>query len=94
MPHFAYMLMCRDGSIYVGQTDDVDRRLVEHNTGKGATWTARRRPVQLLYHESFATDAEAISREAQWKRWSKAKKLALAGGDFAALREASKRRIR
>lgn len=92
MPFFAYMLECRDTSIYVGHTDDVPRRLDEHNAGKGAAWTRRRRPCRLLYFEEFATEQEATQRELQWKGWTKAKKLALASGNRDELQRLSKRR--
>jgi putative endonuclease len=48
-----------------------------HNAGRGAAWTAIRRPVALAYSESHQTEAAAIKRESQIKRWSRAKKKAL-----------------
>lgn len=90
--YFVYMLRCSDGSIYVGQTQDVANRLKQHNAGEGAKHTRDRRPVVLLYSEEFQTVAEAVRRERQLKRWSHAKKEALIRGDAEALKRLSKRR--
>lgn len=93
MPYYAYILECSDGSLYVGHTDNLDQRLADHNSGKGAAWTARRRPVNLLYSESFATESEAVRRERQWKRWTAEKKRALVLGDMKRLKALAKRRV-
>jgi predicted GIY-YIG superfamily endonuclease len=85
--HFVYILECRDGSYYVGSTENVSRRLLVHSSGKGPTFTARRLPIQLIYQESFATLEEAIRREKQLKGWSRAKKEALITGDLKSLAE-------
>jgi putative endonuclease len=63
-----------------------------HSDGRGASWTTRRRPVELVYQERFATEQKAIARERQLKRWTHAKKLALVNGDEATLRYLAKRR--
>jgi tRNA/rRNA methyltransferase len=80
---FAYLLHCADGSYYAGHTDNLQLRLLEHENGVGADWTMRRRPVELVWHESFATRDEARAAEATLKRWNRAKKEALIAGDFA-----------
>lgn len=90
---FVYILQCADGSYYVGSTSDIDARVKEHNEGNlGACYTFLRRPVTLVYTESFSTQLEAIRRERQLKGWSHAKKAALITGDHAALKTLSKRR--
>ncbi|MBN2583080.1 MAG: GIY-YIG nuclease family protein [Planctomycetes bacterium] len=90
--YFTYILRCSDGSYYVGHTDDLAQRVAWHNQGHGSTWTAKRRPVTLIYSEPHATETEAVRREKQIKRWSRAKKDALIAGDLAALKQHSKRR--
>jgi predicted GIY-YIG superfamily endonuclease len=71
------MLRCSDGSFYVGITDDVDERLGEHNRGKGPEYTAKRRPVKLVWHQKYASQQEARKREEEIKGWSRRKKLEL-----------------
>ena len=77
--HFCYILECADGSYYVGVTEDTERRLNEHNDSKGAEWTARRRPVALVWSEPRESLSSARTRENQLKRWSHKKKTALIG---------------
>ena len=80
-----YILECIDGSYYVGSTDNLERRVWEHNEGIGAKYTARRRPVKLVYAAEFASIAEAYEREKQVQGWGRAKREALIRGDYAAL---------
>lgn len=80
IPFFCYILECRDRSLYVGVADDPQRRLLEHNSGKGADWTSERRPVKLVRSEEHPTLSSARKRENQLKRWNHAKKAALVGG--------------
>jgi len=82
MMFFCYILECCDGSYYVGVSDDPQRRLEEHNQGKGSDWTARRRPVKLIWTEEHASLSAARSREDQLKRWRHAKKAKLVGGSL------------
>jgi len=79
-PWFVYLVRCRDGSIYTGITDDVDARLKKHNQGKGAKYTAQRRPVALLYSEAHPDQTSARKREIRLKRWPKQRKEDLAAG--------------
>ena len=72
-----YIIHCSDDSLYVGSTTDIDRRLKEHNTKKGGSYTCTRTPVKLKYQEEQPNRIAAQKREAQIKRWSRAKKLAL-----------------
>ena len=85
-----YILLCADGSYYVGSTDDLEGREEAHNDGRGATYTFPRRPVQLVYSESYQSLEEAIRRERQLKGWNRAKKKALIVGDAAGLKQLSK----
>ena len=74
---YVYILRCANNSLYVGVTDDVEARLELHNQGRGARHTALNRPVSLVYREGPLNLNEGIAREAQLKRWSRAKKEAL-----------------
>lgn len=92
--HCVYILRCSDGSYYVGGTDDLSARLEAHNAGRAAAWTAKRRPVTLVYREPQPDEQSAIRRERQLKRWTRAKKEALIAGDTCRLHHLSRRRLR
>ena len=75
--NYAYLLLCADGSLYAGWTNDLRRRLHAHNEGNGAKYTRSRRPVRLVYAESFDTKEEAQKRECQIKKTRRIQRLAL-----------------
>ncbi|NMA55026.1 MAG: GIY-YIG nuclease family protein [Firmicutes bacterium] len=75
MGHYVYILRCRDGSLYTGYSTDPNRRLKEHQLGKGARYTRGRRPVRLLGYLSCSSHSEALAIEAAIKRCSSANKL-------------------
>ena len=86
MGAFLYILLCADGSYYVGTTrDSLERRIAEHEAGTFGGYTARRRPVKLVFHQYFDRIEDAIAAERQVKGWRRDKKEALIRGDFAAL---------
>ena len=87
-----YILLCSDGTYYVGHTQNVKLRLKAHNDGRAAKYTYLRLPVKLAYSETFHTEDEAIQRELQIKKWTHGKKEALIAGDKARLKALSKRR--
>jgi len=92
MSAFVYMLRCADGSYYVGSTrGTLERRLAEHQNGAFPGYTFRRRPVTLIWSEQFAEIRDAIAAERQIKGWSRAKKEALACGDWELVRAAARR---
>ncbi|HEX4975914.1 MAG TPA: GIY-YIG nuclease family protein [Pseudomonadales bacterium] len=75
---FVYILRCVDGSLYTGVTNDVDRRLKQHNAGlQGARYTRQRRPVSLVYCERVDGRAQAQRREFEIKALAKTDKEAL-----------------
>ena len=74
---YVYILRCADGSYYTGWTNDLDKRLAAHNAGKGAKYTRSRLPVMRVYHEVCGSKEEALSREIQIKRMTRAQKEAL-----------------
>jgi putative endonuclease len=93
MSAWLYILLCDDGSYYVGTTrDSLERRIGEHESGTFDGYTARRRPVTLVYHQAFERIADAIAAERQVKGWRREKKEALIRGDFALLPALSRRR--
>lgn len=87
---FAYMLRCSDGSYYVGSTTSLEVRLVQHQTGEGAAYTRRRRPVELVWFEEFSRIDQAFAREKQVQGWSRRKREALMVGNYGILPALSK----
>lgn len=90
MAFWVYLLHCADGSYYTGHTDDLDKRIGEHETGACGGYTATRLPVELVYSQPCTTRIEALSSERQIKGWSRAKKEALIRGDWAGLSRLAK----
>jgi len=76
-PWLVYMVECRDGSLYTGITNDIERRLSQHNDGTGARYTRSRRPVQLRYQEICENRSEALVRECSVRLLSPKQKWAL-----------------
>lgn len=75
---YTYILKCADNTLYVGSTNNLEKRVVQHNTSKnGAHYTKIRRPVTLVYSENFETYAESRKREGELKRLSRPQKLDL-----------------
>ena len=77
--YYCYVVRCADGSLYAGVTTDLERRVKEHNEGKGARYTASRRPVRLAWSEPHPDRSSAQSREAAIKRMSRSQKETLLG---------------
>ena len=73
--NYMYIVRCSDDTLYTGWTNHLEERIEAHNRGKGARYTRSRRPVELVYFESFATKEEAMSREFKVKRLTRAEKL-------------------
>lgn len=93
MPAYVYILLCADGSYYVGFTRrPPDERLAIHRSGRVPGYTASRLPVEMVWCAEFDRHAEAFAVERQIKGWSRAKKQALIAGDWEAIRRLAKRR--
>lgn len=75
---YTYMVRCKDGSLYTGWTNNLEKRIKAHNEGKGAKYTRNRGPVELVYAETHGTKQEAMSREARIKQFTKKEKEELA----------------
>jgi tRNA/rRNA methyltransferase len=85
MSFWTYILRCADRSYYTGHTDDIEKRVSEHQSGAIEGYTHSRRPVELVWSEIFQTRIEALEAERQIKDWSRAKKEALIRGDWKSL---------
>jgi len=83
--YFVYILRCADGTLYTGSTNDVQAREETHNSGRGAKYTASRRPVRVVHTEAHETRSAALKREAQLKTWPRAQKEALIAGALPAM---------
>lgn len=77
---YTYILRCRDGSLYTGYTNNLEKRLAAHNSGNGAKYTRNRRPVALVYYETYASKSAAMRREAMIKQLNKRQKERLVKG--------------
>lgn len=83
---YVYLVRCNDSSYYIGVTNNYERRMAEHQVGNDSNcYTYKRLPIKLMYVEAFDTITDAIAREKQLKKWSRAKKEALIAGDENAL---------
>jgi putative endonuclease len=90
--YFVYILLCSDNSYYTGVTNDLDRRMYEHESGLDPkSYTFKRRPLKLVFYESFNDVNQAIAFEKQVKGWRRAKKEAIINGDWYLLPELSRK---
>jgi putative endonuclease len=93
MTAFTYMLRCRDGSYYVGSTNgELEKRIAEHAAGAYGGYTSSRRPLKLVWSESFVHIADAIAAERKIKGWSRAKKEALVAADWERIKILARRK--
>ncbi|NNK22789.1 MAG: GIY-YIG nuclease family protein [Winogradskyella sp.] len=84
---YVYILKCHYGKLYTGFTNNLDRRLTEHQQGLNkSAFTYKRRPLALIFSQEFNDVFQAKSFERRIKKWSSKKKLALASGDYDKLR--------
>jgi putative endonuclease len=89
--YYVYIIECSDHSYYVGVTNDLERRIWEHQEGIDLkSYTFPRRPVQLRYSETYSNILDAIAREKQLKGWTRKKKEALINENWEALKERSR----
>ncbi len=88
--YYMYVLLCADGTLYTGSTDNLVRRLRAHNSGRGAKYTRSRRPVRLVWWEKYPSKAQAMRREALVKGWSREQKLRLLPGEVLAAEAAGR----
>ena len=72
--NYTYIVECKDGSLYTGWTNHLEKRIQAHNEGNGAKYTKSRRPVKLVYFEEYGTKEEAMKREYAIKQLTKKRK--------------------
>ena len=77
MSWFVYILECNDNSLYTGITNGLEKRIIAHNSGKGAKYTKARLPVKLIYKESYKTKSDSLKREFEIKKLKRTEKLKL-----------------
>ncbi len=94
MSFWVYILRCADGTYYTGHTDDLERRFGQHQSGVLPGYTHDRRPVELMFSETFQTRIEAMERERQIKDWPRRKKEALFRSDWQSIAAAARSRHR
>ncbi|MGS2740915.1 GIY-YIG nuclease family protein [Sinomicrobium sp. M5D2P17] len=88
--YFVYIVKCSDDSLYTGLTNNLERRIKEHNNGLNKdSYTYRRRPVKLIFHQEFMQFEQAEIFEKKLKKWSRKKKLALIAGNSELLQTLS-----
>ena len=75
--NYTYILKCSDNTLYTGWTNNLEKRIKDHNDGKGAKYTKPRLPVELVYYEEFETKEEAMKREYAIKQLSRSQKMLL-----------------
>ena len=90
MAFYLYILKCSDGSYYTGHTEDLDVRVAAHNAGTIPGYTRSRRPVEVVFADTFPSRIDALERERQVKGWTRRKKEALMRSDWDRLRELAK----
>jgi putative endonuclease len=74
---FVYILLCQDGSFYTGATNNLEKRFLDHQSGRGGKYTRSHKPFKMVYSEKFPTQSEALKREIEIKSWSRGKKIKL-----------------
>jgi len=77
---YLYIAKCSDNSLYIGISNNVDKRIVRHNQGDGATWVKQHGAAEIVYRELYQNYLEARHREMQIKKWSRVKKEHLVSG--------------
>jgi len=90
---FVYILLCSDGSYYVGSTRNLEHRVWQHSTGQGSTYTSTRLPIQLVFAQEYDNVGDAYAREKQIQGWSRKKREALIAGEFNELPRLSKKQF-
>jgi putative endonuclease len=89
--YFIYILLCSDNSYYIGFTNNLEERVLQHQNGvNSSSYTYKKRPIHLIYSEEFIDVKQAIEREKQLKKWSRLKKEALINNDLVTLKNLSK----
>jgi len=91
---YMYILKCKDNSYYIGHTDNIEKRVSEHNANEFKCYTSSRLPVEVVFVQPFATRDEAFNAERQIKKWNRQKKEALMMNDWANLSLLAKKKFK
>ena len=94
MSFWVYILQCSNGTYYTGHTDDLEKRIAQHQQGEIKGYSSKRLPINLVFCADFPSRDEAFSRERQIKGWSHRKKQALIDGNWHKLIEYSQRKLK
>ena len=94
MAFWVYILRCSDGSYYTGHTDNLEKRMAEHQTGEIPCYASKRLPVELAFSQEFQSRVEALERERQVKGWGRKKKEALIRGNWAEISRLAQSRMK
>lgn len=70
-----YILVCSDNSLYTGSTNNLEKRFLDHKSGKGGKYTRSHKPVKIIHSEKFLTKSEALKKEIEIKSWTRKKKI-------------------
>lgn len=92
MAFWVYILKCGDGAYYTGHTDDLEKRIGEHQSGSCGGYTASRLPVELVFAQELPTRDAALAVERQIKGWCRKKKEAMMRGDWEEVSRLARRR--
>ncbi len=93
--YYVYILKCADESYYTGFTSNLEKRIIEHQSGKHVeSYTYSRRPIDLKFYAEFTEPQMAINCEKQIKKWSRAKKEALINNEFEKLPNLAKKKFK
>ncbi|MBI2039619.1 GIY-YIG nuclease family protein [Candidatus Microgenomates bacterium] len=76
---FVYVLLCKDGSLYTGVSNNLEKRFSDHKNGKGGHYTRSHQPLKMIYSEKLPNQSEALKRERQIKGWSREQKIRILG---------------
>lgn len=93
MSFYVYILRCGDGSYYTGHTDNLIKRMAEHQAGVYQGYTLNKKPLKLVFSQQFNERIEALRAERQIKGWTRAKKEALINGDWDRLSQLAKKKF-
>lgn len=90
MGFWVYILHCADGSYYTGHTDNLERRIGQHQSGEIGGYTATHKPISLVFSQECPSREEALRAERQLKGWSRKKKEAMMRGDWTTINQLSR----
>jgi predicted GIY-YIG superfamily endonuclease len=93
-PFFIYILRCNDTSYYIGQTDNIEKRIAEHNQALMPGYTSSRLPVTCVFVQTFSSRIEALEAEQKIKKWSRKKKEALINQDWNEISKLAKKKFK